>query len=855
MEDEKALYDYLASVSVAGRKITSCRSTTRVRNGKDLYGSYHFARFYYPHAHRDTLERFQTFLAPDDMRGWTVYEFGCCLGALSLECVRRGARVRAWDYHQAKVLGCQRLAERLKLSPDQVAFYQQDLIPWLRDAAAAQEFERRFPPADLTICCALNAYIPKSLRPQLYSFLARSTKDLCWFESNSHEPAELVVTELKRAGFSSVQHVGSDAHRQALVARTQAVPTIGELDEPVRNPTGQSLSPNEQKALEKYIQAFLSEAAHRKCFEQNPQELFRSLMDPDRLSIALMPVDKHISATGSNRAVNTWYFKYVKRYSRYHKTFINQLSPVLKRKLYKAKLLRHGRERNIRDFLSILCRSATQQARDERRFFDGLDLDANLITQGVEVADCLDYSSGRGYDEGAIVNKIVLRRNGGRVGFFLKGLGKVRKQKLERSGLTHYELFEVTAFEAARLVGLNCIESQCYCDDADPAMIGYTLLQEIHGLNSNQLFYRLPNHEFRISPRYARFRDRLIQEFARVAALGDLLRKGDRKIFQPIHPEYDANYLVNLEWLEKQEEKDSICLIDNNHLFHKDSSGIRYDIRHGKCVEIGIVAAFEEFYTDPKTRETLLARYEQAYLEQWAKIRDQQPALKRLISGYYGKTSTEYKRFQQSLLSDPRQEFEAQKAELLSLGAGNGSVKLAQRGDYRLIGEGFHGRVFQLSPRCCIKVFKDGEHAEMERRSYETAPGCPYIPKLYEAGPNYIIIEYVGGESLKQHIKRAGQVSRSLTKQILALLTELKRLGFTRTDFALRHLCFTEDRQLKVIDLKNACTLTNDAPSSLLESLGRMGYLDQFLEHVKTLEPALYLKWKSAAQLSSTPRG
>src|SRR5262249_16270422 len=127
LDSEQALYNYLSAVSGPRKNVTLGVSTTRFRNGKDLYGSYHFSRFYYPSAVRDTLHRFRMFKAPADMSGWTVYEFGCCIGALSLECVRRGAQVRAWEYSPEKVLGCRRLAQYLRLSPDQISFYQQDL--------------------------------------------------------------------------------------------------------------------------------------------------------------------------------------------------------------------------------------------------------------------------------------------------------------------------------------------------------------------------------------------------------------------------------------------------------------------------------------------------------------------------------------------------------------------------------------------------------------------------------------------------------------------------------------------------------------------------------------------------------
>src|SRR6476660_5706846 len=163
------------------------------------------------------------------MHGRTVYEFGCCIGAQGLECVRRGARVRAWEYNPAKVLGCQRLAKFLGLSPDQISFYQQDLRVWLSNPAAAQAFRQRFPPADLTICCAVDIYIPKDLRPELYRFLARASRRLCWFESNSGETREQLEEQFLRAGFQHVSYMGKCGHRHVFVAGTAALPVNSSL--------------------------------------------------------------------------------------------------------------------------------------------------------------------------------------------------------------------------------------------------------------------------------------------------------------------------------------------------------------------------------------------------------------------------------------------------------------------------------------------------------------------------------------------------------------------------------------------------------------------------------------------------
>lgn len=164
--------------------------------------------------------------------------------------------------------------------------------------------------------------------------------------------------------------------------------------------------------------------------------------------------------------------------------------------------------------------------------------------------------------------------------------------------------------------------------------------------------------------------------------------------------------------------------------------------------------------------------------------------------------------------------------------------------DYRFIGEGKQGRVFLLSPHCCIKVYGKRRHAERERKAYEAAKGSPIIPMLHEYGPNYIIIDYVEGPTLGEYLKKKGYISESMTKRILSLLKEQERLGFTRIDAAVRHIFITNEKELKMIDLTNCYQHTSSAPRMLLKSLKNMGFLHTFLEHVKQLDPTLYSKWQ-----------
>jgi putative serine/threonine protein kinase len=161
-----------------------------------------------------------------------------------------------------------------------------------------------------------------------------------------------------------------------------------------------------------------------------------------------------------------------------------------------------------------------------------------------------------------------------------------------------------------------------------------------------------------------------------------------------------------------------------------------------------------------------------------------------------------------------------------------------------LIGKGKQGRVYKLASDRCIKIYSDEQHAQMEYKSYCRAEGSPVIPKLYEAGPNYLIMELVQGASLDRYLKKKGAMTRSDTERILFIIHEMIRLGFTRIDAAVFHIFIDQDQPTgKVIDLVNSYTKQYHIPLVMFKGLSKLNVLNSFLTHVKALDPELYQMW------------
>lgn len=163
--------------------------------------------------------------------------------------------------------------------------------------------------------------------------------------------------------------------------------------------------------------------------------------------------------------------------------------------------------------------------------------------------------------------------------------------------------------------------------------------------------------------------------------------------------------------------------------------------------------------------------------------------------------------------------------------------------EYKLIGDGKDGEVYQLSDNKCVKIFFLEETQKKELKALEIGQSSPIIPRLYEYGENYIVMEYIQGISLARYLKRENRITEELSEKILIMLGEFKKIGFTRWDTEVRHVLINEKGQLKVIDHKRAFTSNSKVPAKLLKGFQKFGLENEFLKDVKNIQPSVYNTW------------
>ncbi|MBM7647432.1 RIO-like serine/threonine protein kinase [Bacillus ectoiniformans] len=163
---------------------------------------------------------------------------------------------------------------------------------------------------------------------------------------------------------------------------------------------------------------------------------------------------------------------------------------------------------------------------------------------------------------------------------------------------------------------------------------------------------------------------------------------------------------------------------------------------------------------------------------------------------------------------------------------------------YPMIGSGKDGEIYRISNDKCVKYFFKEETKQKELAALQVGQASSIIPRLYEHGDNYIVMEFIMGQSLAQHMKHTGSIDTELTKKILFVRDEFIRLGFTRWDTEVRHILISEQGHLKVIDHKRAFTSDATVPTKLFKGMDKFGMLAAFLENVRRLRPELYEEWK-----------
>jgi predicted Ser/Thr protein kinase len=124
--------------------------------------------------------------------------------------------------------------------------------------------------------------------------------------------------------------------------------------------------------------------------------------------------------------------------------------------------------------------------------------------------------------------------------------------------------------------------------------------------------------------------------------------------------------------------------------------------------------------------------------------------------------------------------------------------------ELEIIGKGRSAYVFRVrGADQAIKVFFPTYQflAKEEADIYSLLQGNDYYPKLYDTGHNYLVIDYISGNTLFECLVKGIQINDHHIKAVDKALMVAKEKGLNPSDIHLRNIMITTEGRIKLIDV------------------------------------------------------
>ncbi|OFW04129.1 MAG: hypothetical protein A3H96_17550 [Acidobacteria bacterium RIFCSPLOWO2_02_FULL_67_36] len=172
----------------------------------------------------------------------------------------------------------------------------------------------------------------------------------------------------------------------------------------------------------------------------------------------------------------------------------------------------------------------------------------------------------------------------------------------------------------------------------------------------------------------------------------------------------------------------------------------------------------------------------------------------------------------------------------------------AQLGPYQihgLLGSGGMGQVYRafdarLGRDVAIKVVGERFSERFDREVRAVASlNHPNICTLYDVGPNYLVMELIDGETLREWFRRALPLARSLeiARQVLEALSAAHRAGVVHRDLKPENVMVRADGYVKVLDFGLAKWLPTSAQLQAERTTMQVSQPGQILGTVAYMSP------------------
>lgn len=161
----------------------------------------------------------------------------------------------------------------------------------------------------------------------------------------------------------------------------------------------------------------------------------------------------------------------------------------------------------------------------------------------------------------------------------------------------------------------------------------------------------------------------------------------------------------------------------------------------------------------------------------------------------------------------------------------------------KLIGQGHEGKVYLLPNDKVLKVFHNTESCKRQIEILIKARNSRFFPTVYAFDEYSIIMSFVYGSTLSYYL-RHNKIDKHLSIELVKLIDEFKKLGFTKLDMRLGHIFLQPDETIKVIDPRKSYDMVLPYPKSMLKGLRERNALKAFYNNIKKEYPHYYKYWK-----------
>ncbi|MFZ3590059.1 protein kinase family protein [Bacillus sp. DJP31] len=162
---------------------------------------------------------------------------------------------------------------------------------------------------------------------------------------------------------------------------------------------------------------------------------------------------------------------------------------------------------------------------------------------------------------------------------------------------------------------------------------------------------------------------------------------------------------------------------------------------------------------------------------------------------------------------------------------GNDTVLLHQDSSLSLVGTGRSAFVFRIqSTNYALKVFFPSfKHIALEEAEiYRGLKGISYFPELYGVGENFIVIDFIQGDTLFECLRKGIRVSKHHIEEIDLALQLARERGFNPSDIHLRNLLVTTQNEIMIIDVARFRQTKNCQQWSDIKTVYHKFYLSPF---------------------------